>query len=241
MNQVRYLALLEVFKNLREVAASEDVSDVEFRKLFLNTHIDQVPDYYTKPKAILPTIPVLPPLSNERLYFDTPMRRKTDKLFDKSLLDSPVDKESQPLLIEKFINPLREAIGVIKPKFRKVDNSMFKEVVNRQQLIHRMATNDVTLEKLAALFPDEGMPSITVTDKVKDTYFDIACYLYKLLDDIASASDMAKTNDAFYRIMVENIQKSKNNVCAACDGYTLVLRTDAEFAAFTIDVALKHD
>lgn len=53
---------------------------------------------------------------------------------------------------------------------------------------------------------------------------EVAQHLYGLLDDIDTASDAAKTDDAHYRRMVEKIQAKKSAVVAECDGYTVKLR-----------------
>ena len=58
-------------------------------------------------------------------------------------------------------------------------------------------------------------------DKQKNNYKNIAQYLYKLLDDIDTATDMAKSDDAFYRKVVEHLQSKKSEVVMHCDGYTV--------------------
>ena len=57
-----------------------------------------------------------------------------------------------------------------------------------------------------------------------DELHTVAQYLYSLLDDIDTASDVAKSNDVYYRRMVEEIQAKKKHVVAYCDGYTVTLR-----------------
>lgn len=52
----------------------------------------------------------------------------------------------------------------------------------------------------------------------------VAQYLYKLLDDIDTAGDMAKADDKLYRAIVERTQAKKGVVVAECDGYTVTLR-----------------
>ena len=60
-------------------------------------------------------------------------------------------------------------------------------------------------------------------------------YLYDLLDDISTADDTAKDNDAFYRLMVRRIQNQKNATgVQSLDGYSLDIeevhfRTKREF------------
>jgi len=53
-------------------------------------------------------------------------------------------------------------------------------------------------------------------------------HLYDLLDDIDTAGDMAKSNDAGYRKLVEQIQRRKNDNVGqwggvSSDGYTLFI------------------
>jgi len=52
----------------------------------------------------------------------------------------------------------------------------------------------------------------------------VAQYLYQLLDDIDTATDMAKADDKLYRAIVERAQAKKAAVVAECDGYTVTLR-----------------
>ena len=52
---------------------------------------------------------------------------------------------------------------------------------------------------------------------------DIAEYLYTLLDDIDTISDIAKDNDKLYRKLVEKVQQKKSLV-ADTDGYTLIFK-----------------
>ena len=53
---------------------------------------------------------------------------------------------------------------------------------------------------------------------------DVAQYLYQLLDDIDTATDMAKHDDVLYRRLVEAIQKKKAAVVETCDGYTVTFK-----------------
>lgn len=53
----------------------------------------------------------------------------------------------------------------------------------------------------------------------------VAEYLYGLLDDIDTVSDMVKGNDTAYRRAVERIQVKKGRVVAENDGYTIVFRS----------------
>ena len=52
----------------------------------------------------------------------------------------------------------------------------------------------------------------------------VAQYLYKLLDDIDTAGDMAKGDDKLYRAIVERTQTKKIAVVYECDGHTVVLK-----------------
>ena len=54
-----------------------------------------------------------------------------------------------------------------------------------------------------------------------DQLEEVSQYLYKLLDDIDAAGDVAKDNDKLYRKIVENIQKKKCRAVNNCDGYTV--------------------
>lgn len=58
---------------------------------------------------------------------------------------------------------------------------------------------------------------------------EIVTYLYDLLDDIDTASDIAKSNDSLYRKMSEHIQQKKGYYLYS-DGYNLFLehKTDIE-------------
>lgn len=52
--------------------------------------------------------------------------------------------------------------------------------------------------------------------------YDVAQYLYQLLDDI---EDVCKIQNHSVRMsIVENIKKKKNEVVAECDGYTVVFK-----------------
>ena len=50
----------------------------------------------------------------------------------------------------------------------------------------------------------------------------MASMLWQLLDDIDTASDIAKSNDIFYRKMVEAVQKRRHQIITS-DGYGLFL------------------
>jgi basic membrane lipoprotein Med (substrate-binding protein (PBP1-ABC) superfamily) len=47
--------------------------------------------------------------------------------------------------------------------------------------------------------------------------------LWQIIDDIDTASDMAKSNDVAYRNMVEKLQKKRWNTKITTDGYKLDL------------------
>lgn len=51
-------------------------------------------------------------------------------------------------------------------------------------------------------------------------YKSIAIHLFKLLDNIDTASDMAKGNDAAYRAIVEKLQRKRFEVMTT-DGYKI--------------------
>ena len=57
-----------------------------------------------------------------------------------------------------------------------------------------------------------------------DELHGVSQYLYKLLDDISTVSDIAKDDDKLYRTMVEKITEDRNKVLKECDGYTVVLK-----------------
>ena len=46
-------------------------------------------------------------------------------------------------------------------------------------------------------------------------------YLWQIIDDIDTASDIAKGNDLAYRNMVEKLQKKRWNTGITTDGYKL--------------------
>ena len=52
---------------------------------------------------------------------------------------------------------------------------------------------------------------------------DIIEYLWQIIDDIDTASDMAKSNDVAYRNIVEKLQKKRWNTGITTDGYKLDL------------------
>lgn len=59
-------------------------------------------------------------------------------------------------------------------------------------------------------------------EKDPDKLRDMAVKLWKMLDDIDTASDIAKSNDGFYRRMVEAVQKRRHQIITS-DGYGLFL------------------
>lgn len=61
-------------------------------------------------------------------------------------------------------------------------------------------------------------------------YNKVAQFLYGLLDDIDTASDIAKADDSKYRRLVEHIQSRKREAVAECDGYTVTFKTPASVA-----------
>jgi len=46
-------------------------------------------------------------------------------------------------------------------------------------------------------------------------------YLWQIIDDIDTVSDIAKENDVVYRNMVEKLQKKRWNTGITTDGYKL--------------------
>ncbi len=48
-------------------------------------------------------------------------------------------------------------------------------------------------------------------------------YLWQIIDDIDTASDIAKSNDVAYRNMVEKLQKKRWKTGITSDGHTLDL------------------
>lgn len=52
---------------------------------------------------------------------------------------------------------------------------------------------------------------------------DVIKYLWQIIDDIDTASDIAKGNNVAYRGMVERLQKKRWNTGITTDGYELDL------------------
>ena len=50
---------------------------------------------------------------------------------------------------------------------------------------------------------------------------EITQYLYQLLDDIDTVSDMVKGDDKAYRELVEKIQSRRFEIVDKCDGYSV--------------------
>lgn len=82
------------------------------------------------------------------------------------------------------------------------------------------------LENIRAILA--SAPAVPVGDGCDSEV--IAQFLYGLLDDIDTASDMAKSDDSAYRKLVERIQARKREVVAECDGYTVKFKTPAPAA-----------
>lgn len=68
-------------------------------------------------------------------------------------------------------------------------------------------------------------------DEKAKSYHDVAQRLYALLDDIDTAGDIAKDDDALYRGIVERTQAKKGVFVISCDGYTVRLVDDSMLAA----------
>lgn len=62
----------------------------------------------------------------------------------------------------------------------------------------------------------------------RDEIAGVASYLYQLLDDIDTADDAARDNDAQYRTRVRKIQARKAAVVVSCDGYTVEFKPAAK-------------
>ncbi len=77
-----------------------------------------------------------------------------------------------------------------------------------------------------------GLEAQRVPDgETTKSYHDVAKRLYSLLDDIDSAGDIAKNDDALYRGIVERTQSKKGVFVISCDGYTVRLVDDSMLAA----------
>ena len=72
------------------------------------------------------------------------------------------------------------------------------------------------------------VPEIITTTKM---YHEVAQRLYALLDDIDTAGDIAKGDDALYRKIVERTQSKKGTFVIYCDGQTVRLVDDAMLSA----------
>ena len=72
------------------------------------------------------------------------------------------------------------------------------------------------------------VPEVITTAKM---YHEVAQRLYALLDDIDTAGDIAKGDDALYRKIVERTQSKKGTFVIYCDGQTVRLVDDAMLSA----------
>ena len=72
------------------------------------------------------------------------------------------------------------------------------------------------------------VPEVITTAKM---YHEVAQRLYALLDDIDTAGDIAKGDDALYRKIVERTQSKKGSFVISCDGQTVRLVDDAMLSA----------
>ena len=72
-------------------------------------------------------------------------------------------------------------------------------------------------------------------------YKAITDYLYCLLDDISTTSDLAKGNDKFYREVVEKICKKRNNIIDECDGYSIKFKSDKIPLKSTKDIPFSYE
>lgn len=75
-------------------------------------------------------------------------------------------------------------------------------------------------QDIASLYPSLD-PGVETTVLTYSELFDVAKYLYRLLDDIDTTGDVAKSNDKLYRKLVEQIHRKKHKV-ATTDGYNIV-------------------
>lgn len=89
-----------------------------------------------------------------------------------------------------------------------------ERAVGSEEIIERLRTELAHIKEL-------GRPLAEVTD-VGRLRADVE-FLWQLLDDIDTASDMAKDNDEWYRARVEIIQ-GKRHQRITSDGYSLFLR-----------------
>lgn len=69
----------------------------------------------------------------------------------------------------------------------------------------------------------------------QEELYAIAQFLYGLLDDIDTVSDIAKSDDALYRKLVEKMQQKKSLVGAGNDGHMVV------FKPVTLECKLLND
>ena len=72
------------------------------------------------------------------------------------------------------------------------------------------------------------VPEVITTAKM---YHEVAQRLYALLDDIDTAGDLAKGDDALYRKIVERTQSKKGTFVMYCDGQTVRLVDDTMLSA----------
>lgn len=56
-------------------------------------------------------------------------------------------------------------------------------------------------------------------------------FLWGLLDDIDTASDMAKNNDSYYRRIVETLQRKRNEVGESLDGQTITWKNTGSLSS----------
>jgi len=94
-----------------------------------------------------------------------------------------------------------------------------KEICRRCTSNPCYCPNETTGNK-SALSAGLGLP--LDEEKDPDKLRLMATMLWQLLDDIDTASDIAKSNDIFYRKMVEAVQKRRHQIITS-DGYRLFL------------------
>jgi hypothetical protein len=125
--------------------------------------------------------------------------------------------------------PLTENINALL----EIQGLDLSEVLNHNQIgnlliecrdeILRLQSRERTLEKgVLDLSVD-----LDVTVKKNEHLKKISQFLFAILDDIDTASDMAKDNDILYRSIVETMHKQRFSV-ATTDGYNVYFVEKAE-------------
>ena len=93
-------------------------------------------------------------------------------------------------------------------------------------------------------YPRVSLGKLTLSDLInvppltEKNYHDIAQFLYALLDDVDTISDIARGNDKLYRTLVERTQAKKLLVVEKNNGSGIVLKTDDKFDIKYDDVSV---